>query len=87
RTRTGENAESNQYEEPYDAFQWYQLVVDDRGVTLSFSTDGEEWQPLDQLPIELEAPYHVGLAVCSHADDLTAEARFENVTVHELEDG
>ncbi|WP_044950782.1 ATP-binding protein [Halorhabdus tiamatea] len=85
RTRTGDNAESIQYEEPYDAFQWYQLVVDDRGVTLSFSTDGEDWQALDQLPIELEAPYHVGLAVCSHTDDLTAEARFENVTVHELD--
>jgi len=86
RTSTGVNAESTQYEEPYDAFQWYQLVVDDRGVTLSFSTDGEEWQALEQLPIELEAPYHVGLAVCSHADDLAAEARFENVTVQELDD-
>lgn len=86
RTRTGDNAESIQYDEPYDAFQWYQLVVDDRGVTLSFSTDGEEWQPLDQLPIELEVPYHVGLAVCSHTDDLTAEARFENITLHELVD-
>jgi len=85
RTRTGGNAESTQYEEPYDAFQWYQLVVDERGVTLSFSTDGEEWQPLEQLPIELQPPYHVGLAVCSHTDDLTAEARFENVTVNELE--
>ncbi|WEL18405.1 Signal transduction histidine kinase [Halorhabdus sp. SVX81] len=85
RTSTGANAESTQYEEPYDAFQWYQLVVDERGVTLSFSTDGKEWQPLDQLPIELDAPYYVGLAVCSHSEDLTTEARFEDVTVHELD--
>mgnify|MGYP000498303652 CR=1 FL=1 len=85
RERTGAEAASDQFEEPYEAFQWYRVDAVDGEVTLWFSTDGEEWQPLDQRPVALEDPVCVGLAVCSHTRDETVEARFENVTISELD--
>jgi signal transduction histidine kinase/regulation of enolase protein 1 (concanavalin A-like superfamily) len=85
RERTGAEAASEQFEEPYDAFQWYRVDAIGGEVTLSFSTDGEEWQALDQRPVELGDSVCVGLAVCSHTTDETIEARFENVTVRELD--
>jgi len=85
RERTAGEAASEQFEEPYDAFQWYRIDAIDGEVTLSFSTDGEEWQPLDQRPVALDGSVCVGLVVCSHTVDQTIEARFEDVTVTELE--
>jgi regulation of enolase protein 1 (concanavalin A-like superfamily) len=81
----GAEAASEQFGEPYDAFQWYRIDAIDGEVTLSFSTDGEEWQPLDQRSVELDGDVCVGLAVCSHTTDETIEARFEDVTVSELD--
>mgnify|MGYP000026501665 CR=1 FL=1 len=85
RERDGAEAASEQFGEPYEAYQWYRIDAVDGEVTLSFSTDAEEWQPLDQRPVALEDPVCVGLAVCSHSSDETIEARFENVTVTELD--
>jgi signal transduction histidine kinase len=81
----GAEAASEQFGEPYEAFQWYRIDAIDGEVTLSFSTDGEEWQPLDQRSVELDGDVCVGLAVCSHTTDETIEARFEDVTVSELD--
>jgi len=81
----GLDAASEQFEEPYDAYQWYRADLVDGEVTLSFSTDGEEWQPLDQRPVDLEGDLCVGLAVCSHSVEETCEAQFEDVTVSRLD--
>jgi signal transduction histidine kinase len=81
----GAEAASEQFGEPYEAFQWYRIDAIDGRVTLSFSTDGEEWQPLDQRPVDLDGSVCVGLAVCSHTRNETIEARFENVTVSGLD--
>jgi len=81
----GAEAASEQFGEPYEAFQWYRIDAIDGRVTLSFSTDGEEWQPLDQRPVDLDGSVCVGLAVCSHTSDETIEARFEDVTVTRLD--
>jgi PAS domain S-box-containing protein len=85
RDRSGADAASEQFEEPYEAYQWYRADLVDGDVTLSFSTDGEEWQPLDQRPVDLEGDLCVGLAVCSHSRDATCEAQFEDVTVTRLD--
>ncbi|QLH82897.1 ATP-binding protein [Halosimplex pelagicum] len=84
REEAGVAAGSDQLEEPYDAYPWYRLDAVDGTVTLSWSTDGEEWQAIDQRRIDLADPVVVGLAVCSHSVDETSEARFEDVTVTEL---
>jgi len=85
RERDGAEAASEQFGEPYEAYQWYRIDAVGGEVTLSFSTDGEEWKLLDQRPVALDGPVCVGLAVCSHTTDETIEARFENVTVTELD--
>ncbi|QLH77594.1 PAS domain-containing protein [Halosimplex rubrum] len=85
RDEVGAAAGSDQFEEPYDAYPWYRLDAVDGTVTLSSSTDGREWQPIDQRRIDLADPVVVGLAVCSHSVDETSEARFEDVTVTELD--
>ncbi|WP_436932340.1 PAS domain-containing protein [Halosimplex halobium] len=84
RHETGAAAGSDQLEEPYDAYLWYRLDAVDGTVTLSWSTDGEDWQPIDQRRIDLSDPVVVGLAVCSHSADETSEAVFEDVSVTEL---
>ncbi|WP_135364232.1 ATP-binding protein [Halosimplex halophilum] len=85
RHEAGAAAGSDQLEEPYDAYPWYRLDAVDGTVTLSWSTDGEDWHPIDQRRIDLADPVVVGLAVCSHSADETSEAVFENVTVTELD--
>jgi PAS domain S-box-containing protein len=85
REGAGVAAGSDQLEEPYDAYPWYRLDAVDGTVTLSWSTDGEDWQPIDQRRVDLANPSVVGLAVCSHSADQTSEAVFEDVTVTELE--
>ncbi|WP_123532964.1 ATP-binding protein [Halosimplex salinum] len=85
RERTGEYAGSDQMEEPYGAYQWYRIDAVGDEVTLSWSTDGEEWQALDQRTVSMADPLVVGLAVCSHSEDETIEAVFEDVTVSELD--
>ena len=85
RYEAGASAGSDQLEEPYDAYPWYRLDAVDGTVTLSWSTDGEEWQPIDQRRIDLTDPVVVGLAVCSHSVDETSEAVFEDVSVVELD--
>ncbi|WP_436909725.1 PAS domain-containing protein [Halosimplex marinum] len=85
RHEAGASAGSDQIEEPYDAYPWYRLDAVDGTVTLSWSTDGEEWQAIDQRRIDLADSVVVGLAVCSHSADDTSEAVFENVTVTELD--
>ncbi|MFB6173204.1 MAG: ATP-binding protein [Halobacteriales archaeon] len=85
REATGADASSEQLEEPYDAFPWYRIDAVDGTVTLWWSTDGREWQALDQRTVALADPVVVGLAVCSHGSETTSEASFENVSVTELE--
>ena len=85
RERSGADAASEQFEEPYEAYQWYRADLVDGDVTLSFSTDGKEWQPLDQRPVDLAGDLCVGLAVCSHSVEETCEAAFEDVTVSRLD--
>ncbi|MFB6139454.1 MAG: ATP-binding protein [Halosimplex sp.] len=82
----GADASSDQLEEPYEAYPWYRVEAVDGTVTLSWSTDGEEWQALDQRTVELESPLAVGLAVCGHSDDERCEATFESVSASELDD-
>ncbi len=85
RERRGVDAASDQLEEPYEIYQWYRVdAVGDR-VTLFVSTDGTEWQALDQRRIDLDDSVAVGLVVCSHSEGETSEATFEDVTVTELD--
>ena len=85
REGAGTNAASDQLEEPYEAYPWYRIDIVDGVVTMSWSTDGEEWQALDQRPVAATGSIVVGLAVCSHSVDETSEAVFEDVTVTELD--
>jgi len=87
RVEDGAHAASDQLEEPYEAYPWYRIEMVDGSVTMSWSTDGEEWQALDQRPVATDGSLVVGLAVCSHSVDETSEAVFEDVTVSELEAG
>ena len=84
RTRDGEHADSTQFEEPYDAYQWYRIDAVDDEVTLSFSTDGEEWHHLDQRPIELGDTVQAGIVACSHTDDETITVEFTDVSASDL---
>jgi len=84
RAHRGEDAASNQFEEPYDVYQWYRIDLIGDEVTLSFSRDGDEWQALDQHRIDLDDSLAVGLAVCSHSEAETSEAVYDSVTVDEL---
>ncbi|QPV63525.1 PAS domain-containing protein [Halosimplex litoreum] len=85
REEDGAYAASDQLEEPYEAYPWYRIETVDGTVTMSWSTDGEEWQALDQRPVATHGTVVVGLAVCSHSVDETSEAVFEDVTVTELD--
>jgi len=84
RAHRGGDAASDQFEEPYDVYQWYRIDAIGDEVTLSFSRDGEAWQALDQHRIDLDDSLAVGLAVCSHSEEETSEAVYDSVTVNEL---
>jgi regulation of enolase protein 1 (concanavalin A-like superfamily) len=85
RDRSGADATSEQFEESYEAYRWYRADIVDGDVTLSMSTDGDEWQPIDQRHVDLDGDLFVGLAVCSHTREETCEAQFEDVIVTRLD--
>lgn len=86
RYERGTNGRSQHFEEPFDEYEWYRLDREGRTVTVSLSSDGTEWHPIDQRRVDLADPVHVGLVSCSVVPWETSEAVFESVSVSELLD-
>jgi len=84
-TETGGTTTSQQLEEVTGQADWLELVYDGERVTLSVSTDGEAWVPIDQRSVPLSGPVYVGLAVCSVVPRALCTARFANVSVTGLQ--
>ncbi|MBL7184918.1 MAG: hypothetical protein ISS70_01220 [Phycisphaerae bacterium] len=62
--------------------QWVKLDRDLGGnVTAWYSDDGAVWTQLAGQPITMNSPMYVGLALTSHATDITCEATFSNVEI------
>jgi len=78
---------TDQYVDTGNAPRWYRLDWIDNMVTFLTSPDGEDWTTLDTQPIAAQDPLTVGLAVCSHSTERTAEATFENVRAVRLRTG
>ena len=70
---------------PITAPHWVRLERDAAGnFTASHSTNGSTWEPVSgSIPtnIPMESNVYVGLAVTSHDDAATTQARFSNVTI------
>jgi PAS domain S-box-containing protein len=76
---------STQFEERPEAFNWYRIEYADGNCTCYLSADGEEWRPVDQRSVDLGAEVTVGLMVCSHSAEETAEATFRSVSACRLD--
>jgi signal transduction histidine kinase/regulation of enolase protein 1 (concanavalin A-like superfamily) len=85
RTARGADTTSQQLEEVTGQHDWLRLVADGQRVTVSVSTDGEEWKHVDQRPLSLSGPVYVGLAVCSVIPRALCSAEFDNLSVTALE--
>lgn len=83
-TETGGPTTSQQLEEATGRADWLELVYDGERVTLSVSTDGEAWVPIDQRSVPLSGCVYVGLSVCSVVPRALCTARFGDVSVTEL---
>lgn len=81
RTAPGSDTTSQQLEEVTGQHDWLRLVADGERVTASVSTDGEDWNQIDQRPVSQSGPVYVGLAVCSVVPRVLCSAEFDNVTV------
>jgi len=76
---------SQQFEERDDAFSWYRVEYGSGTLTCYLSADGEDWRSVDQQSVDLGESVTLGLLVCSHSVDETAEARFQSVTACRLD--
>jgi hypothetical protein len=76
---------SDQFEGLAGTFEWFRVEYVDGVVTCSLSVDGEEWHLVDQRALDLGPSVALGLVVCSHSTDDTAEAVFEDVRASELD--
>lgn len=54
-------------------------------VTCYLSESRERWIPVDRKAVALDGEVLVGLLVCSHSSDWTAETIFADVRAHELD--
>ncbi|PSP50530.1 hypothetical protein BRC67_09275 [Halobacteriales archaeon QH_3_68_24] len=54
-------------------------------VTCYLSESRERWIPVDRMAVALDGEVLVGLLVCSHSSDRTAEVTFADVRAHELD--
>jgi len=84
RSRDGHTS-SIQFEERSGAFNWYRVEYGVGDVTCYLSADGEEWRPVDQRSLELGDRVTLGLLVCSHSAEETAEATFRSVSACRLD--
>jgi len=76
---------STQFEERPEAFNWYRIEYGDGDCTCYLSADGEEWRPVDQRAVDLGEEITLGLLVCSHSAEETAEATFRSVSACRLD--
>jgi len=76
---------SHQFEERPEAFNWYRVEYGDGDVTCYLSADGEEWRPVDQRSLDLGERVTLGILVCSHSAEETAEATFRSVSACRLD--
>ena len=85
RTTRGADGTSQQLAaEPFPV-EWYRLDrVGDR-ITAWLSTDGQEWDTVDERRIDADDPVFVGLAVSSVVPGVVAEATFRDVSVETLD--
>ena len=63
---------------------WFRLDRIGPRVTCSVSADGEDWTPIDQHVLDVDADVVAGLAVCSHNDTRLSTAIFDHVRVERL---
>jgi len=84
RSSPGRRGLKHPYPEPLDAFPWYRLDCVDGEITGYVSTDGQQWDPVSQRPIEIAGQIHVGLTICSLDRTELATARLGDVRVFEL---
>lgn len=84
RTEAGADGTSQQLNaDPFEV-DWYRVDRVGNRLTLSLSTDGQTWDPVDERWIDIADPVYVGLAVSSVVPGVVAEATFRNVTVSRL---
>ena len=81
RTAAGDNGSSNNQADlaaPY----WVKLDRTVGGLVRAYySADGSSWTQLgSSIPIEMDTPMYIGLALTSHNSGVACEARFSNVT-------
>ena len=60
---------------------WYRIRRIGDVVNVASSTDGQRWQSLGEQVLALDDEAFYGLAVTSHEKDVTATARFEDVSL------
>jgi len=77
------NGETERYfDANYAAPHWLRLERASGGLARAYhSEDGNTWTRIMFMSVSMEAPVYVGLAVCSHSPDETAEAVFTDVTL------
>ena len=87
RSGVDSHTDSEQFEALLDGFPWYRVEYVNGLVTCYLSESRERWIPVDQKAVALDGEVLVGLLVCSHSSDWTAEATFADVRAHELDVG
>ncbi|MHC4700763.1 MAG: LamG domain-containing protein, partial [Planctomycetota bacterium] len=81
RTATGDTSFGTT-EADISAPQWVRIDRDLGGnVTAWYSHDGSAWTQMGSQPIIMNSPMYVGLALTSHAANITCEATFSNVEI------
>lgn len=84
RAADGEEGTSRHLEDTDVERPWYRIDRVGERLTISASTDGDVWDPLDQRRIALDDPVVVGLTVCSVQPDELTDATFDSVAVNRL---
>lgn len=78
---TADGTTDRQFVEGITAPQWVKLERTSGGLVRAYySADGTTWERFTLIQVAMTMPVYVGLAVTSHDDDLTCEAKLSNVS-------